>query len=197
MAQELLSLPQWIYPYKREDRPTQDPFPTMSQRRVCDFYQKPQGCRYGSNCRFLHEPLDTSSPPPAFTPHASQNPRPYSAPDSVCYFHWSGGTCKRANCWFKHVLSDESPSASPTLASSWRPRPPTALFAPLPIRGNSLLKPGEAKHQLSTVFLKLGFGFGLPSTVNSVCYDFGQLFCFQRMGNSSLLILRIIILYPF
>lgn len=138
----------------------------MSQSRVCNFYNKPQGCRNGSSCRFLHEIRDTSSSLSAFTPRASQNPRPDNIPNGVCYYHWNGGTCRRANCWFKHVRSDEAPSPSPTAADSWRSRPPTTTIAPWSSGGRSLLRPGEARHQLSTIFLKPGFHFGLPSTVN-------------------------------
>ena len=138
----------------------------MSQRKVCDFYNRPQGCRYSSSCRFLHEARDTSSPLSAFTPRASHNPRPNNIPNGVCYFYWSGGNCKRANCWFKHVRSDESPSPSPPVTDSWRSRAATALIAPGPSGGHSLLRPGEAKHQLSTIFLKPDYHLVLPSTVN-------------------------------
>ena len=138
----------------------------MSQRRVCDFYNRPQGCRKRSNCGFLHEPRDTFGPPSAFTPRASHNPRPDNIPDGVCRYHWSSGTCKYANCWFKHIRPNESPSASPTVADSWRSRSSTTLTAAGLSGGRSLLRPDEAKRQLSTIFLKPGYRFGLPSTVN-------------------------------
>lgn len=138
----------------------------MSQRKVCDFYNRPQGCRYQSDCRFLHEARDTSAPPFAFTPRASHNPRPNNIPDGVCYFHWSGGKCRRANCWFKHVRSDDPPSASPTIADSWRSRPATTLIPTRLSGGNSLLRPAEAKYQLSNTFLKPAFHFVHTSTVN-------------------------------
>ena len=137
----------------------------MAQPRVCDFYNRPQGCRYGPKCHFLHELRDPSTPQSPFAPRASHNPRPDSTPDGVCRFHWSGGTCTRANCWFKHIRSVES-STSPTTADTWRPRPPTTPDAPGPSGAYSLLRPGAAKHQLSTIFMKPGFRFGLPSTIN-------------------------------
>jgi len=138
----------------------------MSQRRVCNFYNGPQGCRYGPKCHFLHEPRDPSSPPSPFTPGASQNPRPDNVPKDVCYFYWNGGTCMRASCWFKHVRSDESPSVSPTPADTWRSRPPTTSIASGSSGDHSLLRPGAARYQLSSTFLKPGFRFGLPSTVH-------------------------------
>jgi len=138
----------------------------MSQRKVCDFFNRPQGCRYQSSCRFLHEARDTPGPPSPFTPRASHNPRPDNIPKGVCYFHWSGGNCKRANCWFKHIRSDESPSPSPAITESWRARAATALITSGTSEGRSLLRPAEAKHQLSTIFLKPGYHFVGPSTVN-------------------------------
>lgn len=138
----------------------------MSQRRVCDFYNRPQGCRHGANCRFLHEPHGTSGPLPTFTPCPPQNPRPDNAPKGLCRVYWNGGTCRRVNCWFNHIRSDEAPSASPSVADSRKSQPPTTSIAPGSSENHSFLKPGEAKYQLSTIFLKPGFRFGLPSTVN-------------------------------
>ena len=140
----------------------------MSQRQVCAFYNRPQGCRYQSSCRFIHEARDTPSPGPPFavSPRASHNPRPDNIPNGVCYFHWSGGTCKRQNCWFKHVRSDDPPSASPTTADAWRSRPATTSMSARLSGGHSLLRPAEAKYQLSNTFLKPDFHFVHSSTVN-------------------------------
>jgi hypothetical protein len=140
----------------------------MSQPKICNFYNKPQGCRYGTKCHFLHEARDTFGPLSSFAPSASQNARPDNVPNGVCRFYWNGDTCRRVNCWFKHVRSDESLSAcgSSTSADSRKARPPTIFIAPGSFGGHSPLRPGEAKRQLSTIFLQPGFRFGLPSTIN-------------------------------
>ncbi|KAH9848820.1 hypothetical protein C2E23DRAFT_738850 [Lenzites betulinus] len=98
----------------------------MSQRGpVCRTYNTPQGCRYGSRCKFLH---DRGSSPVTSPPRSrSQTPGPPSpipnaarriasgVPRNVCQFFWSTGACARGfECTFRHVKQSGAPVPSET-----------------------------------------------------------------------------------
>jgi hypothetical protein len=83
--------------------------------RSCVFFNKPGGCRQGSQCRFLH-PNGQRSPTPSESGRSSPVPSPSHSPSSrtshprappgVCNYYWTTGTCNREfSCRFRHTES--------------------------------------------------------------------------------------------
>lgn len=83
--------------------------------RPCVFFNTPNGCRKGSNCRFSHDNAGTSAQRPSSpsTPSVRQAQSrpggnlpssPERAPPGVCNFYWTSGNCKREfGCRFRHT----------------------------------------------------------------------------------------------
>lgn len=92
----------------------------MSQRNVCRHYGSPQGCRFGSRCRYSHDIQPNISPLPGAATSSTSRRNPFQlldsptprspnasmlgAPRNACQFYWSTGSCNRSfECTFSHV----------------------------------------------------------------------------------------------
>jgi len=107
---------------------------TMSQRKVCGFFNTPAGCRKGASCTHRHERTSSNSRDPSSSTNAgTSNPRlpTPNVPNGVCRFFWNHGNCRFTDCRFSHVRHNDGDgdSGSSTLASTSNPRPLT-LNAP-------------------------------------------------------------------
>ncbi|KAI0765957.1 hypothetical protein BD413DRAFT_606098 [Trametes elegans] len=109
----------------------------MSQQRgTCRLYRSPQGCRFGSRCKFSHDRapsltpqasvLRQSSPasglgvrgssrPPPSRPQDTPPRAPQSGvPHNVCQFFWTSGTCAKGfDCAFRHDKRPQLPGSPP------------------------------------------------------------------------------------
>ncbi|CAL1707171.1 unnamed protein product [Somion occarium] len=95
--------------------------------RPCAFFNRPGGCRYGNNCRFLHPNSPSGSPgsrPVTKSPSPSGSSQ--SVPSGVCAFFWKSGNCNRGfQCRYKHERHASADSSS--TASSTEDDPRTAI----------------------------------------------------------------------
>lgn len=132
----------------------------MSQRKVCDFFNTPAGCRRGANCKWRHEGASPSSSGPS-------SPRPPNAPNGVCRFFWNNGNCRFTDCRFRHIRQGDSVSSTPgsTPPATRLQSPPVSTTPQIPAI-TAPLKAGSARYQLYNVFLKPNYKLAHPATVN-------------------------------
>jgi len=139
----------------------------MSQRKVCEFFKTPAGCRRGANCNWRHERASTPSSSRSPTPGGSSNPRPPHVPNGVCRFFWNSGNCKFTNCRFRHVHQSDSASSTPgPTPPVTRPQSPPHSTAPQPLTLIPPLKAANARYQLYNVFFLPNYKFANPAAIN-------------------------------
>jgi|SRR5882762_9479641 hypothetical protein len=106
-------------------------------RNPCLFFNKPNGCRKGSQCQFLHNGAGAnvqrpSSPTPSSSSNAARGRSQSTsrrAPPGICNFYWTSGTCKREfACRFRHT--QPSPAANTELRPQVIPLTSLEAIAP-------------------------------------------------------------------
>lgn len=105
-------------------------------RPPCKFHSTPQGCRKGSNCHFSHQnPARSLSPGPSTGSNIVRNARPQppasNAPPGTCRFFWMSGRCNREfACRYRHTLSQQDSTSSPSTPGINRSPPNLDVIAP-------------------------------------------------------------------
>jgi hypothetical protein len=89
----------------------------------CRYHNLPNGCKWGSNCKFFHA-SDTKEAESSLRSPSSASPTPRShstqrrtvqsnPPKGVCRFYWEQGSCKQEfNCRFDHTHKTQTRSTA-------------------------------------------------------------------------------------
>ena len=108
---------------------------------VCRFYGTANGCRYGSSCRYSHDPSQSTTPRGPSSSSGQSSPwrsrsqasnsqssptlygarggfKPSGLPHNACQFYWTSGSCNRGfDCSFRHVRGGQAIGAQETTAA--------------------------------------------------------------------------------
>ena len=122
------SIPSRAYPFYRDQtQNTQTLSISMSEKRVCRFFDSPSGCKRGAHCSFEHVREPRLGGRGDISSNSMSGWTIEDVPRGCCRFFWNLGQCKHGfNCRFRH---DSRPTASNSVLSGTAEAPVSSSVA--------------------------------------------------------------------